>query len=261
MKQSLIMSAVLGALCAEQDAAEQPKAASVATLAKKNAPLSGTVLVAYFDGSDAKKVQERVAAAEGTRIQYLFKFFENSATDDIKRAVKEYRDLKKEQHGEKSAEANSARTRGTEVQSLYGAWRFGQFKPDGLSYHAAVAAARDTVKRLGVRWDGARIPEKWERDISKEEDRDAQARKSARMEIERARHSGKELTEAEEQAIYDKAQEEVAKVDMVRMAGALYRKYGAEKCEMLIDAIEGVIAAAEQEAKDKAATAKEAKAA
>jgi hypothetical protein len=139
------------------------------------------------------------------------------------------------------------------VQSLYGAWRFGEFKPDGMAYHDAVAVARDTLKRLQVRWDGARIPEKWERDERAQVEREAQATLAARMEIKRAQMSGKELTDEEIEAIETRANSEVAKQDMVKLARGLHKKYGPDKCSMLIEALEGVIAAEEQANKDKAA--------
>lgn len=235
--------------------------ASVAAMTRDKA-LSGSILKAFFEGNDAKKVAEKVAAAEGSRLQYLFRTFPNTSTEGVKAAVKEYKEMAEKESGKGSAPYKTAGVRGSEVQTLYGAFRFGGFKPDGLSYHAAVSAARETLKGLNIRWAGDRIPEKWERDVRKQVEGEAQIELAARMEAKRREQAGEEVSEEAFQDLKAKAADAQQKAGMVTLAGGLVRKYGPDKCEWLVEALENAIHAAKQEAKDKATGAgKEQKAA
>lgn len=259
MKQGMISMAVLGALMAEHT--EQSSTGTVASLTKGK-PLSGVILKAFFEGGDAKKVQEKVAAAEGSRLQYLIRTFPETSVEQVKVAVKEYKDATEREHPSDKKVMKVTLTRTGEIQALYGAWRWLEFKPEGMAYHDAVGTARTLLKEKAIRWAGDKIPEKWERDIRKGVEQKAQVELAAKMEIARAeRTNGAELTEAEENAIYAKAAEQQAKADMVALARGLYKKYQAEKCEQLIEALETTIAQEQQAEKDKVATAKTAKAA
>ena len=228
--------------------------ATVASL-QSNKALSGALLKAFYDGSDAKKVAEKVAQAEGSRMSYLFSMFPNTAVEQIKAAVKEYKDMAAKEHGEKSPGHKSAGVRGSEIQSLYGAWRWADFRPDGMGYKHAVDESRQMLKALNVRWTGERIPEKWERDVRKQVQRESDVELATRMEIEKRHRAGEEVTEEQAEAIKAEQAEQQQRADMVTLAGALFRKYGGEKCGWLIDALEGVIASGEQQERD-AATAK-----
>lgn len=220
------------------------------------AALSATTLKAFFEGSDATKVAEKVAQAEGSRMQYLFGMFPQSDVSTVRAAVKGYKELAEKEGGAKSPQHKTAGVRGSEIQTLYGAWRFGEFKPDGMGYHAAVGAARATLKGAGIRWTGDKIPEKWERDVRKQVEQEAQVELATRMDEERAKQKGEELTPEQVEALREKHAEESQKADMVALGRGLLKKYGAEKCGWLVDILESQIAAAEQSARDKAAERK-----
>jgi hypothetical protein len=230
---------------------DQKQDSKVATMQQR--AISAAVLKAFFEGNDAKAVAAKVAATEASRLNYLFAMFPNSGLDDVKTAVKEYKAQAKEQYGDKAPEVKSAQNRAGDVQNLYGAFRWAGFKPDGMGYQAACEAARAILREKKIRWTGEKVAEKWERDISREVERNAQVERAARLDAERMRRNGEEVSEEVEQQLREKHAEQQERAGMIALAGGLVRKYGIEKAQWLIEALEGAIAAAQQEAREKKA--------
>ena len=211
-------------------------------------PLSAALISAFFEGSDAKAVSAKVAEVESSRMQSLFRTFPTSDTSTVRKAVSEYR---KEHKGKPTQ--RTASTRAAEIVALYGAARWADLKPEG-GYHALVASARDLLKAKGIRWDGQKIAEKWEKDIRAEVEQKAQVELAARMEVERQeRATGQDLSDDAEKAFYTKADQDQAKAGMVKLATAIVKKYGADKALYLIEALEGAITASEQKTQEKKA--------
>lgn len=225
---------------------------NVATMQQPKA-ISAAVLKAFYEGADAKAVAQKVAATEASRLNYLFAMFPNSGLEDVKTAVKEYKAQAKAQHGDKSPQLKSAQNRAGDIQNLYGAFRWAGFKPDGIGYQPACEAAKAILREKHIRWTGEKIAEKWERDISREVQRKAEVELAARKDAERMRRAGEDVSDEMEQQLREKHAEQQERAGMITLAGGLVRKYGTEKAQWLIEALEGAISAAQQEAREKKA--------
>lgn len=229
---------------------------NVATMQQK--ALSGAMLKAFYEGSDAKAAAQKIAQTEGSRLNYLFAMFPNTSVEGVKTATKEYREMARKEHGEKSSQENTARIRGQEVQALYGAARWTDFTPAGIGYHAAVTEARQRLKAKMVKWDGGKVPEKWERDVRKEVEQDAQVALAAKLEAKRREQAGEDVTDEVLANITANAKQQQERAGMVTLAGGLVRKYGPDKAEWLIEALEGAITSARQQAQEQAEAARKA---
>jgi hypothetical protein len=225
------------------------KKATVQQLEQQHKPLSAAILLAFYNGEDAKKTSEKVAQIEGSRLSYLFRHFPASDLSTIKQAIKEMKEMAREEHGDKSPQLKSAQNRAGDIQNLYGAWRFGQFKPDGMGYTDAVSAARQKLQSMKIKWTGDRQPEEWEKDVRKRVEAEANVLHAAEMEREKYKraHNGEEPSAEQLQQFRKDAQDALKKSGAVSMARKLYEKNGAEFCGWLIDALEGAIAAGAEE--------------
>lgn len=255
MLQKSIMALTVGAAFMAQ-AGETPSTGGSNITTMQGKALSGAVLKAFFEGSDAKAAAQKIAQTEGSRLKYLFAMFPQSSVEAVKTAVKEYREMAKKEYGEKSPQENTARNRAMEVQALYGAFRWADFKPDNIGYHSAVTESRNILKSRNIKWDGSKIPEKWEKDVRRQVEQDAQVELAARMERARRERAGEELTEEQYKDITEQARQQQERAGMVTLAGGLVRKYGPDKAEWLIEALEGAIASARAAAQEKAQVAK-----
>lgn len=255
MLQKSLLALTVGA-CYMAQATGSEGGGNIATMQQK--ALSGAILKAFFEGSDAKAAAQKIAQTESSRLKYLFAMFPQTSVEAVKAATKEYREMAKKEHGAKSSQENTARNRAMEVQALYGAYRWTDFQPDGMGYHAAVTEARSRLKAKLVKWDGGKVPEKWERDVRKEVETDAQIALAAKLEAKRREQAGEEVTEEVLANITANAKQQQERAGMVTLAGGLVRKYGPEKCEWLIEALEGAIASARQQAQEKAEAARKA---
>lgn len=222
----------------------------VSKLQPQQTPISFAVIKAFFTGKDAGDVAEKVTQLESSRINSLVRHFEVSGIDDVKTAVKDLKTDAKKTHGEKSKEHRTAGVRASEIQTLYGAWRFADLKPTEIKggYHAIVGAAREVLKAKAIRWTGERIPEDWERSLAKKQAAKHLADDAVEYEREQHKrlHGGDEPTAEKLEEIRAKAQDEIRKNGAVSMARKLYEKQGAEFCLWLIDALENAIAAGEE---------------
>lgn len=226
---------------------------NVKELKHKPNPLTAAVILGFFNGSDAQKAASAVAKVEGSRLQYLTRHFEVSDVATVKAAIKEYKaDGKDKQASEKRV----IQTRAGEIQALYGAYKLGGLKLDGFGYHDAVAESRKTLKEKGLKWDGARIPEKFERDIAQDVRRKAEIEMATRIEIAKREKAGEEVSENAAEEIEAEMARKMERADMNGLAAALVKKHGVEKSAWLIEAMEAEIAVAQQAAKDTAAQQK-----
>lgn len=213
-----------------------------------NAALTAATIAAFYNGTDAQKAEEKVAQIEGTRLAWLFAFFPNTDTVGIKKAVSEY---KKQAKGDADRVPKAVANRASEVQALYGAHRFGEFKPEGLSYHEAVSKAVETLRMKKIRWDGGHIAEKYEREARQEVQRESAVELAVRVAQKKAESEGQEFTEEMENAIRSKVTEAVMTDDMTKLAAGLLKKHGAANCAVLIDKLETAMAAESQHAAEK----------
>lgn len=225
--------------------------------APKAKALNSAVIAAFFTGSDAQKTSAKVAAIEAGRLAYLFHFFPNTPTADVKQAVREYRKEQKAQAKGDKAKEKSIANRAREVELLYGGWKLLGLKPEGIGYHDAVAFARNGLKEKGLKWDGAKVPQKWERELAKETAAEAQQRYEIAHEIKRRELEGEEVTPEVAEEIEMQVAAKAHRADMAKLAQGLVSKYGIEKCAVLVEEMETAISAAQQEAGNKAAEAQQ----
>lgn len=213
-----------------------------------NQALTSATIAAFFQGKDAEKAAGQVAQIEGTRLTWLFAFFPNTDTVGVKKAVSEY---KKQAKGEGDKIPKAIANRASEVQTLYGASRFADFKPDNMGYHEAVSKAVETLRAKKIRWDGGHVAEKYEREARAEVQRESEVELAVRVAQKKAEANGEEFTDAMEKQIRDNTTEAVMTEDMSKLASGLLRKHGSEKCQVLIEKLETAMAAETQEAQAK----------
>lgn len=241
---------------------------SVASLPKsEQKPLTAVAIKAFFEGSDAVKTAENVAKIEGSRLQALFRYFPSTDVQSVKQASKEYRELVEKEHekdgGKKSSAYKVASVRASNVQTLYGGWRFENLKPEGLGYHDAVAEATKRLQAKNLKWDGSHVPTKDERAIDKEANmagRLAYLTEKDRLKFERS-HPGEEMTAEKVEEIRQQNADALRKAGAIDMARKLYEKQGAEFCGWVINALEANIAKGEQEQQNEATAKAEQRAA
>lgn len=193
--------------------------------------VSGVILRQFVD-------QEGKAVDTGaqSRLAELLARFKQSGIDDMKSATKEmYVD-------ETDAKAKAKwRVRASEIRALYGAVRFGGFTPDG-GFWKAVSVAPGILKEKMIRWTGDPVPTKTEK-------AQAAARKEVLMQTEAALRerdrilntTGKPATDEQMQQAANHAQAQADQTWAVGMARALVKKYKADKCAYLVDALNDVI--------------------
>lgn len=222
------------------------------SLQSQQKPLSAAVLVAFFQGSEAVQTAEKVSALESSRLNYLIRHFEASDVSTVRTAVKDMKAQAEKDFGAKTPQHRTAGVRASEIQSLYGAWRFASLKPLEIKggYHAVVDAARNTLKSQAIRWTGERIPEKWEKDVKKQVEQQADITLSVEMEREKFKrtHNGDEPTAEALAEVKQRTADAIRKNGAVSMARKLFDKQGPEFCSWLIEALENCIITAEAEA-------------
>lgn len=219
----------------------------VSKLVQAAKPLSAATIAAFFNGTEAERAEGAVAKAEQPRLLALFASFGKTDVATVKSAMK---DWKKVEKGDKAEIPQVVKQRASEMQSLYGAFVFcGLTEPAG-GYHATVEAARHGLKAKKIRWDGARVAEKWESAIKQDVERNAAVELDVRMAQKRAEQEGKEFTEVQEKQVRENAEDAILNADLTAIARGLFKKYG-ERCNILIEKLEGMIASAEQEAANK----------
>lgn len=223
--------------------------APVQKIVRSQAPLSGIVLRAFYEGTEAVRVSEKVAAIEGSQLAHLFKTFPVTDFQTFKTAIREYKDLCKIN----KAVPKVAKVRASEVQSLFGAFRWCEYRPEKAGYHAAVAAAREALRVKELKWDGGRIAQKWEKTIKAEVLSDAEVELATRMDMKRAEMDGQEVTEEMVAKIREKHFAAAQSAEMRTLAASLVKKYGTEKCEQLVEHLTATIATAQQQSLDAAA--------
>lgn len=202
-------------------------------------PLTGVLLTAFFSGTEAKLVGEKIAQVESSRLSYLFSFFPTSTLADIATAV---RDMKKQAEtdakGDKHAAGyRSAQKRGREVQLLYGGWSFVKIEPNG-GYHDTVQVAREALRNAGLSWKGEHKLDKDEKNIRKQADIVASEYEAVEQAKLHAARKGEKLSpeKIEETRIQTRAALE--KAGAVKMAKALYKTKGEQFSLWLIEALE-----------------------
>lgn len=230
------------------------KKSNVSKLTAKvgNQALTSATIAAFFNGKDAEKAQGQVAQIEGTRLTWLFAFFPNTDTIGMKKAVAEY---KKGAKGDGDKIPKAISNRAGEIQSLYGASRFAEFKPEGMGYHEAVSQAVERLRSKRIRWDGGHVVEKYEREARAEVQKESAVELAVRVAQKKAEANGAEFTEAMEKQIRENVTEAVMTDDMSKLAAGLLRKHGHEKCGVLIEKLETSMAAEAAQVQEKKAVA------
>lgn len=225
--------------------------AKVHQINKMAQAISAGVILGFFNGKDAEKVAEQVGKVEHSRLSYLYGFFPQSSVADVRNAVSEALKQTATDVGGKDTPAyRSKSNRMRDVQVLYGAWAFGGLKEPKGGYHDTVAAARDTLKASGLKWTGDKVPEKWERDIRAEVGREAEIALAVKMAEKTAENKGETFGQKEADAVSAETRNKMERAGAVAMAAGLLKKHGPDYCGHLIDALEGAIAAQQQEVKD-----------
>lgn len=214
--------------------------------------LDAAILAAFFNGTDAQKTEAKVAELEGSRLNWLVRHFDVSEVADVQKATKEMK------AGAAEAEKKTVAVRASEVQTLFGAYKFADWKPDGMGYHKAVETARKELKARNIRWNGGAIPDAIQKAVRKEARTNAAAFEEAEIAKRRAEAAGKPLSEDEVEAVREKTLAAIERRGAHQMAATLYKRKGAEFCGWLIEALEakmaeGVKDQAEQEKQQKAA--------
>lgn len=231
---------------------DEPSTTQPVSLIKRKGPqpVSGILLRAYFEGTEAQRVSDKVAAIEGSQLAHLFKSFPVTDFQTMKSAIKEYKDLSKVAN----VVPKTAKTRAGEIQALYGAFRWAEYQPVKAGYHAAVAEARRLLTEKSLKWDGGKVRAKWEKQIEAEVMTDAEIELETRKDMKRLEMQGLEVTEAMVEEVRAKHFAEMQNAEMRNLASALVKKYGVEKSEQLSDHLIARITAAQQEAVNAAAT-------
>jgi hypothetical protein len=222
--------------------------AKVQHMAPQVGSLSASIISAFFNGEDAQKTQEKVAQVEGSRMQWLFRYFPNSTVADVKEAVKGFKAQAEEEHGKKSPAYKSASNRAGDIQALYGAYRFANWKPDGMGYQKATEAARAILVEKSLKWDGNHKPtdtEKADRKAAENVGKQAAMVELERREFERA-NPGVEITPEKIEEFRAQVAESVKRAGAVKMADAIFEKHGHEFSGWLVERLEALVHEAEQ---------------
>jgi hypothetical protein len=221
--------------------------AKVQSMVQQSA-ISAAIVTAFFEGEDAQKTQEKVAQVEGSRMQWLFRYFPNSTVEDVREAVKGFKAAAEEKHGKKSPAYKSASNRAGDVQNLFGAWKFAGWKPDGMGYQKATEAARQVLAEKLLKWDGKHKPtdtEKADRKAAESVGRQAAMVELERREFER-KNPGVEVTPEKLDEFRAQVAESVKRAGAVKMADAIFEKHGHEFSGWLVERLEALVHEAEQ---------------
>jgi hypothetical protein len=212
-------------------------------------PINAAILLAFYNGSDAEKTANKVAELEGTRLKYLMAHLGRSEVSDVKEAVKGMKEAADaEAKGDKKAPVyRSAQNRSRDVQLIYGALMFGEWKPEGVGYQKAVEQARETLKAKALRWDGQAIPDAIAKAVRKDARTEAAVFEAAELVKRRAEAAGKEISDDEIEAERERTREAIEKQGARQMAQTLYKRKGSQFCAWMAEAFEALDAQAEQE--------------
>lgn len=222
-------------------------------------PISAAVLMAFFNGTDAQQTGAKVAELEGSRLNYLLKHFERSELSDVKDAIKGMKaQADAEAKGDKKAPVyRSAQTRAGEVQAMFGAFTFADWKPKGIGYQKAVEQARQVLNEKGIRWDGTVKPDQIAREVRKEARTTAAVFEQVELAKRRAEAAGKELTAEEVEEQRQRALDASVKQGARQMAATIYKRKGVDFSSWLIESLEALIAEGEKQAEGEEAPSKQ----
>ena len=209
-------------------------------------PLNSARIAAFFDGSAALQVAERVAKAEGSHLQALLAMIQVTDLEAIKKACSEYVAEVGAALGWKGGKGagtaplkvKTARVRMAELKVLSGAVRLAGLTVEGdVGYHPAVMKAREVLEAKGITWKGEKILDAagkaLEKVVSNAQDRNTAA--SAAI-GEATRLKGSDLTDVELKEIHGKAETLRLKAIVVKMAETIISEHG--KVHALAVAIE-----------------------
>lgn len=198
--------------------------------------ISVGVLTAFYSDADAEKA---VGQADQSRLEYLFGYFPMSALADVQTACKEYRKAHKD-----TPTAKTANQRSKEAAALFGAFTFAGFKPSGMGYHATVQAAYAALKSKGIKANGAKIPERWEKQVNEQATNVAEVWKATEYARRKAEQQGKDFTDEQAAEVQAKAREDLATASARKFAATLMKRKGGLWCGYLCNALIDLVNAA-----------------
>lgn len=149
---------------------------AVRSAAAPTVVFSAEVLHSFFDGSQAKQDQDKIAGFEKSRMHYLIgSLFTKGDTGytpkvdstAVTKATAEYVKSIATQvgwkggkgAGKRPAAVKSALNRAGDVKALFGAVRWTGVNPEGKGYQAAISESRESLEKAAIKWDGTKIPD------------------------------------------------------------------------------------------------------